>query len=420
MAAYAVLPFYCLYVAWRYRGTSSYQRRWKELLGFVSPPEKVGGIWVHASSLGEVITAEPLVKLLLKYYPERPLLMTCMVPTGSDRIKAVFGDMVWHAYAPLDTPDATARFLRRLQPSIAIVVETELWLNRFVLCRQYGIPVMIANARLSPQAMPRYHQWGCVYRHILQQVTLVAAKSKEDGERFIELGLQAEHLQVAGDMKFDIHIPNTLSEQANNLREQWGADRLVWIASSTHEGEEAIILDAFQQLRKQFPTLLLVLVPRHPERFSHVTGLAEATGFAVASRSHMATLGRDTAIFIGDTMGELLLFYAASDIAFVGGSLVPVGGHNLLEPAALGLPCVSGPHLFNAPAIQHALEQVNALRIVEDGTALATQVSRLLNDKSLRRHTGDAGLSVIMQNRGAVAQHVALLRQIIPSPSAAA
>lgn len=404
---YLALPLALLRLYWRGHREPAHRQRWRERLGLIpSPPS--GGLWVHAVSVGETRAALPLIRALLVRHPDRPLVVTTTTLTGSRQVREALGERVHHFYAPYDLPGAVARFLRRTRPRLAIIMETELWPNLLRQCAVAGIPVMIANARLSEHSARGYARIRRLTASMLRDITLIAAQAEADAERFRALG--APRVRVTGNLKYDLTPPETLPEQGRQLRrELLGANRPVWIAASTHAGEDEQILEAFAQLRDRWPELLLFLVPRHPERFDGVAALCQQWGFSVVRRSEQRRCAPDTAIFLGDSMGELLRFYAAADLAFVGGSLVPTGGHNVLEPALLGLPVLFGPHMFNFTEAGERLLEANAAWRIADAGKLAVAVDRLLADLELRQNAGRGGRAVVERHRGALA---ALLAQI--------
>ena len=342
------LPLIALRLALRARKAPAYARRIKERFSFALPPLKPGGIWVHAVSVGESIAAAPMIRALQARYPELPITVTCMTPTGSERIQALFGDSVQHCYLPYDLPWAAARFLDRVRPRLAVVMETELWPNHIHQCARRGIPVALANARLSERSARGYARFGKLTAPMLAELSLIAVQTQAEAQRFLDLGARPDCVEVTGSIKFDLKIDAELLQRAAELRRQWQAEqRPVWIAASTHAGEDEIVLAAHRQLLETRPNALLILVPRHPERFNSVHELCLSDGLTTRRRATGEAVQAGDQVLLGDTMGELLFLYALADIAFVGGSLVANGGHNLLEPAALGKPVLSGPHLFN-------------------------------------------------------------------------
>lgn len=410
---YLALPFILLRLWWRGRRAPGYRQRWRERFGHVNDRPAKPTIWIHAVSVGETLAATPLIKILLKNHPAIPVWITSTTPTGSERVLANFGNQVLHSYAPYDVPHAVERFIKHARPQLLIIMETELWPNLLHAAAKHAIPTLIVNARLSARSAKGYARIQPLSREMMQNITHMAAQYEDDARRFIALGCPPEKITITGNNKFDIEIPADLLQRGHALRAQWGTDRPIWIAASTHEGEEQIILAAFAQIRKKLPQLLLVLVPRHPERFARVTKLCEEQHYPVVLRSSGLACDEKTAIFIGDTMGELLLFFAASDCAFVGGSLIQQGGHNPLEPAALGIPVCMGPHVFNFAVICEQLKNANALIEVQNATELATCVMELLQNPAKHQAMSEQGKQVVAKNRGALAKQVALIEKFI-------
>lgn len=398
---YLALPVVLARLWLRGRWAPEYRLRWRERLGYCAAvPE--GCIWVHAVSLGETRAALPLIRALRERYPRRPLLVTSMTPTGSFQVRQSLGASVHHCYLPYDLPGAVARFLARSRPALGVIMETELWPNLFHACAAAGIPLVIANARLSERSARGYSWFPGMTRRTLDCVRLIAAQTELDAQRFVQLGVNPTQLRVTGNIKYDLSLPSGLRAQGSELRRSAFGGRSVWIAASTHRGEDEQILAAFETLRVAFPDLLLVLVPRHPERFDEVAAICRARGFEVTRRSQRRRCRPDTQVFLGDSMGELLLFYAAADVAFVGGSLVPSGGHNVLEPALLGVPVVFGPHMFNFDeAAKHLLAAGGAWQVA-DASALALCIADLLADGVLRSRAGGSGRRAVVANRGAL------------------
>lgn len=411
---YAALPGVAVRLWYRGRKAPAYRQRWHERLGFIGPLKQTGGIWIHAVSLGEVIAAKPLIERLLSEHPELPLTVTTMTPTGSVQVKALFGTRVFHVYLPYDVPTAVKRFLKQLAPSVGIVMETELWFNLFTECQAQNIPVLVVNARLSARSAQRYQRFARFTRELLSKIDIVAAQNKADASRFVELGLSQNKVRVTGSIKFDMNLPARLIEQGQALRACWGSTRPVWIAASTHDGEDQQVLQAYAHILKIIPNVVLLLVPRHPERFKAVSDLCRSQGFICGLRSEGKTDLADIHVFVGDTMGEMPLFYASSDVAFVAGSFKPVGGHNVLEPAALGLPIVVGPHMFNFAQITELLISAGGLIQVADANELGVQISQLLQDKAKAKQMGAQGLAVVEQNRGALDKTYQLVQQYLP------
>ena len=386
-----------LYRAWR---APAYARRWSERFA-LGGDIRSGGIWVHAVSVGESIAAAPMVRELLKRHPDLPITITCMTPTGSEQIRKLFGGQVGHAYLPYDLPWLQRRLLRKLKPRVGVIMETELWPNLVAECERAGVSLVLANARLSERSAKGYQRVSWLVRPMFAALDWVAVQSQAEALRFAALGVDKSAMTVTGSIKFDFRPPSELLAQAANLRVGWGG-RPVWIAASTHAGEDEQILRAHQNLLRQLPDALLILVPRHPERFDSVARLVGDAGLAQVRRSQGGTPAATDAVLLGDTMGELVMLYACADVAFVGGSLVSNGGHNYLEPAALGLPVLSGPHRFNFVEISDLLQGAGALQVVADAPALEQAVLQLLTDATRREQAGNAGKAVVEANQGAL------------------
>lgn len=402
---YLGLPLVAFRLWLRARKAPAYARRIGERFFWGLPVMAQGGIWVHAVSVGESIAAAPMIRALLQRYPQLPITVTCMTPTGSERIQALFANepRIQHCYLPYDLPCAARRFLNRIRPTLAVIMETELWPNHIHQCARRGIPVALANARLSERSARGYARFPKLTRPMLAEMSLFAVQTEAEAERFRQLGARADTVEVTGSIKFDLTIDPQLLERASALRSQWQAtDRPVWVAASTHEGEDEVVLAAHRRLLDSYPDALLILVPRHPERFDAVHQLCENEGFATVRRSSAQPVTAQVSVLLGDTMGELLFLYALADSAFVGGSLVPNGGHNLLEPAALSKPVLSGPHLFNFLEIAAQLRSAGALQEVEDAESLAWAIQRLFELPRDAQRMAEAGLKVMRTNQGAL------------------
>ncbi len=404
---YLIMPWAVLRLCWRSRRLPAYRRRIAERFGYYTDVGVPRSIWLHAVSLGEVICAAPLIDALLQQYPNHPLVVTTMTPTGSAEVLRRFKGRVLHVYVPYDLSPIIKRFFKHFNPSLAIIMETELWPNILSQCQVKKIKVLLANARLSARSARNYQRFQWFFKPVLNCINLIAAQSEYDAKRFLQLGAQTDRVVVAGNLKFNLDLPKDLLTSAKNLRQSWGEERVIWIAASTHEGEEAIILDVFAKLIKNNPKLLLLLVPRHPERFDKVANLCQSSGFNYLLRSSQQPPTETAQVIVGDTMGELRLLYAVSDIALVGGSLVPVGGHNLLEPAAVGVPVISGHHLENFQAIKELLLDAHALRIVQNAEELHAYLEEMINNPSLRRQRGQQAKQVVVENAGALKTCVA-------------
>ena len=411
------LPLALLRLLWRSRRAPAYRRRWAERLGRFRPPARTGGVWVHAVSVGETQAAQPLVKRLLGEPRAQPVTVTTTTPTGSARVGELLGDQVFHVYFPFDLPWAVDGFLDRVRPRLLIMVETEIWPNLLARCAQRGIPTLLANGRLSARSARGYARLDGFARETFGSLGAVAAQTTADAERFVALGAPAAKVRVTGSMKFDVAIRGSVKEQADVLRRDWGADRPVWVAASTHEGEEEAVLEAHRRVLAEAPAALLVLVPRHPERFERAAQLVRRASLTMVRRTERASVTASTAVFLGDTMGELPIFLGASDVAFVGGSLVDIGGHNVLEPAAFGVPVVFGPHMHNFVAISDLLLAADAARQVHDAEHLAEVVLCWLGDASERTRVGENGRRVVEANRGALERTWQMVAALLPPAS---
>ncbi|MEL5476484.1 MULTISPECIES: lipid IV(A) 3-deoxy-D-manno-octulosonic acid transferase [Serratia] len=414
---YLIQPLIWLRLLLRSRKAPAYRKRWAERYGFCAGKVVPGGIMLHSVSVGETLAAIPLVRALRHRYPALPITVTTMTPTGSERVQSAFGKDVHHVYLPYDLPGAMNRFLDQVNPKLVIIMETELWPNLINALHQRQIPLVIANARLSARSAAGYKKIGGFMRDMLRRITLIAAQNQEDGDRFIELGLKRSQLAVTGSLKFDISVTPELAARAVTLRRQWAPRRPVWIATSTHDGEETILLEAHRKLLEKHPDLLLILVPRHPERFPTAKELVQKAGFSYTLRSSGEIPSGSTQVVIGDTMGELMLLYGIADLAFVGGSLVERGGHNPLEAAAHAIPVLMGPHTFNFKDICAKLSQAEGLITVTDVDSLVKEVATLLTDEDYRRYYGRHSVEVLYQNQGALQRLLQLLEPHLPPRS---
>ena len=414
---YLIQPLVMARLLWRSLKAPAYRERMAERYGFYRGrrPSSSPCIWVHAVSVGKTIASVPLIKQLAARYPQLELVVTTTTPTGAERVQALLGDSVSHVYAPYDLPGALRRFLRQFQPKLLVIIETELWPNMIHYCRRSAVPVVLANGRLSARSAAGYARVASLSRPMLQQLNAAAVQTRVEAQRFIELGLPAERAVVTGNMKFDMALTTADRDKAQNWRQLWCGGRGVWIAASTHEGEDAVILTAHAALLRQFPDLLLILVPRHPERFTEVAEQCRRAGFCCHQLSMGPQLAAGTSVLVGDTMGDLLGLYGVADIAFVGGSLVPRGGHNLLEPALWALPVLAGPHLFNFKEIAELLEQAGGLLSTPDASALEQVIASLLLDTEARKETGQQAYAVVEQNRGALHRLVSVIQGLLPS-----
>jgi 3-deoxy-D-manno-octulosonic-acid transferase len=408
---YLALPFLFIRLLWRSFRIPGYRKNWRQRLGFC-PHRFDECIWIHVVSVGETIAAQPLIKAVIQEYPNTPVLLTNMTPTGAERVKAMFATTAYQTFIPYDLPDANARFLKRVRPKVAVIFETELWPNLFAACRKRQIPILVMNARLSEKSAKGYRSILSVTQEMFRAITHIAAQAPQDAERFIQLGFPQEKMRVTGNIKFDLEIPQL---DAKELRASLGTDRPVWIAASTHPGEEEIVFRAHQLIREQFPEALLILAARHPDRAPAIGTIAKNHGFSFVRRSLKEACLQNTHVYLADTLGELLLMYSASDVAFVGGSLVSVGGHNLMEPAVLGKPILSGPILFNFYQVSQLLLNGDALLIINNSAELAEKVLRCFSEAAFVKKLGENAVKVVMQNRGALQKQFDVIKMTLSS-----
>lgn len=411
---YLAVPAVLIKLVLRARKSPAYAHRWCERFGFIKKlPNDKPIIWIHSVSVGETIASAPMVHALMNQYRNHHFLITTMTPTGSERVKKIYGDRVSHVYCPYDLPDVQSRFLNRTHIKMALIMETELWPNTIAACKARNIPVVIINARLSEKSARGYAKLGSLTRNMMQNIHRVACQTENDGERFKQLGLPAERLTVTGSVKFDLSVDDEIHKSAALLKSTWesglGRTTKILIAASTHDGEDKPILDAFRKIQEQLTDTLLLIVPRHPERFDRVFELSESLGFNTIRHSQATETSRDTEVIIGDTMGELMKLYATSDIAFVGGSLIENGGHNMLEPAALGIPVLSGPSIYNFMDISQQLEDAGGMKTIQNSDQLAEVVSDLLTDDAARKKMGSQAQTFVEGNKGSLQK---LLKQV--------
>jgi 3-deoxy-D-manno-octulosonic-acid transferase len=387
------------------RGKPGFGARWAEHLGRVPPTGQEAPLWIHAVSVGETLAISPFIRALKAERPDLPILLTTTTRTGAEQA-AKLGDLVVHRYAPLDYPWAIAAFLKRFQPRALWIMETELWPNWLHACAHHHLPVTIINGRLSERSCQRYGSFQGAFDALSRPLSLLLCQHQDDADRFHRLGIGKERLAVTGSIKFDIQFGDEVQSKGHALRLALGAERPVWIAASTHQGEDEQVLAAFDRVLVAHPTALLILVPRHPERFDSVAALCASYG-CVRRSQHQRQAERveeGDKVYLGDTMGELPLMLAAADLTFVGGSLVKVGGHNLLEPAALGKPCLTGPAYFNFSDITRQLVAQGGGLVVADEHELGNRVSALLADGGARRTMGEQARAVVLRNQGALAR----------------
>lgn len=417
--SYLLAPFVLLFLIWRGFRNRQYWDRLPERFGIGLPDYEDECIWVHAVSVGEVQAASVLIERLLKMYPNTRLLVTTVTPTGGSRVKAIFGDRVGHHYAPYDLPGSVSRFFKRIKPRVMIVIETELWPTLYHECGRSNVPLILASARISPPSVRKYRRFIGLFKEALSHGIVIAAQSDSDAARFRELGANPERTHTTGNIKFDFHLSEEVIAMGALARENHAKDRPVILAASTHEKEEEMVLDAMAKVWATFPDCLLILAPRHPERFENVAQLLSDRQLNYVIRTSSTYSTPKTHVLLLNTLGELRFYYAACDVAFVGGSLVPVGGHNLLEPAALAKPIIAGPHLFNTEDIAAKLKTAGAVRIVSNDEGLAKQALIYLADEEARDQAGRAGLKVVEENRGALDKLLTLIKPLIRDDRAA-
>jgi 3-deoxy-D-manno-octulosonic-acid transferase len=409
-----ILPIIVLRLLWRAIKAPAYARRWAERFGFVSAPTGSHPyVWIHAVSVGESIAAAPLIRKLRQEQPQIPIVVTTMTPTGSSQVKALFAEDVQHVYAPYDHPWLVRRFLRAFKPQLLVIMETELWPNIIHYTKLSGAKVIVANARLSERSARGYEKFPKLGKPMLKEIDCIAAQAPNDAHRFARLGVDEARLIITGSVKFEMEIDDSVKDKAVAIGALIDGKRPVLMAASTREGEEAKVLSAFRSCLATLPDLLLILVPRHPERFNDVAKLCVSNGLTVVRRSANERVTELTNVFLGDSMGEMLAYFSNSDVAFVGGSLVDTGCHNVLEPAALGLPILVGPSQFNFQTICEQLEEVDALRTVVDERMLAPAIIELFSDSALREKMGEAGKTLVVENRGALQRSYDLITKML-------
>lgn len=418
VVTWLALPPVLLRLWWRGRLHPGYRQRLGERLGWIDAAHvPVGSIWVHAVSVGETQAASPIVESLLHGPPATTVLLTSTTPTGADHAERLFGNRVSRCYFPLDTPGAVARFLDRAQPRVLVLMETELWPNLLYACGRRRIPVLLVNARLSERSQRRYARVRSLVAAMLGRVTAAAAQTSDDARRLVALGLRPDAVTITGSLKFDQPIPADIDALVAARSRDCAAPRPIWIAASTHAGEESVVIAAHQRLLRVLPSALLLLAPRHPARVAEVLPLIERVGLSSRQRSRGEPCTADTNVYVIDTLGELMPFYRLADVAFVGGSLVEVGGHNLLEPAAVGRPVLHGPHVFNFVEISRLLGEAGAATMVRDGDELAAVLERLMRSEAMRRQQGEAGAAVVRAHAGATGRVLAMIRASLMPPA---
>ena len=399
---YILLPFLVLFWFAKSLLNKSYLDRLTQRFGFGYPKLNSGSIWIHAVSVGEVQASIPLVNELKQHYPYKEIIITTVTPTGSKQVKNIFKDAVETSYIPFETNFAIKNFFNSIKPSVALIMETEIWPNLYKECGLRGVPLILVSARISENSLINYKRFLPLFRDTLSHGILIAAQSQIDADRFLALGASKDRTWIMGNIKFDFKLPEEILTKAKIYRSKIFPRRHIWIAASTHEHEEEIILEAHKNISKKIENLLLILVPRHPERFAKITQILKENNWIYSKKSDDQDIPESCQVLLIDTIGELLFFYACSDVAFVGGSLLPVGGHNLLEPAAIGLPIITGAHTFNQKEMTDRLIQVDALRIVHNANSLSSDVIFFLTNTEESKNAGQRGKLIVESNKGAI------------------
>lgn len=384
----------------------AYHSRWPERFGFYNVKETDQKIvWLHAVSVGEVNAAAPIISRLIESYSRYRVLVTTVTPTGAATVRQQFADNVLHCYLPYDLPFSVTRFINNTGPALLLTMETEIWPNLYYACNRAAIPILIINARLSEKSAGRYRLVSALTAQTLRRVDLIAAQTERDALRFIALGAAEAKVCVCGNLKFDITLPKRVLEQAASLqRDLSSVNRPVWIAASTHAGEEDLVLSAHKNVLKNYPNAILILAPRHPERIKKITALCKKFDLTYLQRTARKPFPADCSVYLLDILGELKLHYAVSQLAFVGGSLVNTGGQNMLEPASLGLPVLSGPHTYNFVEITELLVEKGVLFIISNAEQLADHINMLFAEPDKRHSLGEKAREVIEANKGNIDQ----------------
>lgn len=414
---YCIQPLIWIRLLWRSIKIPKYRKNLLERYGFyINHYTKPNGIMIHAVSLGETLSVIPFIKSIRKKYPNITITLTFMTPSALELSKKLISNNynVQCIYLPYDLIGAMKRFINKIKPKLVIIIETELWPNFINILHHHKIPIIIANARLSIHSFIKYKKINKFFLYIIKKITIVAAQDKTDANRFLQLGLKPDQLNIMGNLKFDITLTHNMLHKIKILKNTWTQGRLTWIASSTHEGEELLLLAVHKKLLEKFPNLLMILAPRHPRRFLYVSKITKKFGFSYIMKSSGIIPTKKIQVIINDTIGELMLLYGISDIAFIGGSLVNHGGHNPLEPAAHNIPIITGPYIFNFQDIYVKLRKLNGLFDISDSKSLITTISSLLKNKELRIYYGNCAAKIFHENKGALQKLLNLLQNYIP------
>ena len=418
-AVYNIIFFLCVplllvRIFWRGWRDRAYRQRWQERFSCKLPAApSQRPVWIHAVSVGETVAATPIVNHLRDHFPTLPILFTTTTPTGAAAAMNRFGESILQVFFPYDLPHVVSRYVEHFNPRLLILMETELWPNLLNCCQGKNIPVLIANARLSEKSASRYRRFPSITGTMLSSIDCFAVQSKEDRDRFLSLGAANDLIEVTGSLKFDVELPPSTAESGQALRRFLGTNRAVVMAGSTRDGEEELLLETFKELRNRYPDLLLLIAPRHPERFDIVADLCRKERVRVSRKSFNDPCTSEIQVYLIDSMGELPSFYAAADVAFVGGSLLPYGGHNVLEPAALGIPVVVGRYTYNFSDIVAILRSVGALTIADKPSDIGKRLEEWLNNSDARDRAGTAGRDIVMENRGAAAKVMQIVAKMI-------
>lgn len=405
-----VAPFMLHNLYKKRSGKLAFGSRWKEHFGLT--PKLSGSnkpLWIHAVSVGESLAAIPLITKIKEELPEQVIVVTTTTSTGAEQIEKL-GDLVEHRYMPIDFAFAVRGFLKAINPDKMLIIETELWPNTLATVHKANIPIIVVNARLSERSQQNYAKVKPLFNLIHPCLSKVLCQSRSDAHRFAKLGVATDKLCVTGSIKFDIHVSDDIKRKSAGLRAQLDQDRPVWIAASTHKGEDEQILAAHRQILKSHPNALLILVPRHPERFDAVFELCQAQGFDTIRRTQEQDVADSTQVYLGDTMGEMLVLQGAADVCFMGGSLIgnKVGGHNVLEPAALGIPIITGPSYFNFKEITLELKQANGI-IISERDEIAKNVESLFSNQAIRKTRVDSANAVVQRNQGSLTRTLQII-----------
>ncbi|MBU1977795.1 MAG: lipid IV(A) 3-deoxy-D-manno-octulosonic acid transferase [Gammaproteobacteria bacterium] len=410
---YLLFPYILFHLLWRSRRQPDYLRHIGERFGFYRGQPAAPLIWLHAVSVGETRAAVPLVTQLQAHYPKHRILLTHMTPTGRETGKQLFGDQVLQCYLPYDFPIAVRHFLRHFKPEIGLLMETEIWFNLVQFSKKARVPLLLVNARMSEKSARKYGRFKTLSRDSLQSLSAIAAQTETDARRLIELG--APSVKITGNLKFDVAVPQSAIDLGNNLREQFGATRPVFLVASTREGEEVLIMEALAKI--DIPNLLIIIVPRHPQRFDQMANMLTQRDIRFQRRSANEVVAPEIQVVLGDSMGEMFSYYAACDIAFIGGSLLPLGGQNLIEAAAMGKPVLIGPHTFNFSEVSELAVQAGAAQRVANAEELVLTVRDLLKTPEKMKAMSVAALTFADRHRGATERLMTLIDEVLSPES---